>query len=157
MARRHSAVKRELTLDPKFNSEVVTRLISYTMRQGKKSIAEGIVYGAIEQIQSKIEEADPLDVLTQAIENVKPRVEVRSRRVGGSTYQVPVEVSRNRQLALALRWIVQFSGARKGVPMEKALAGELMDAYKNQGNAIRKREDTHRMAQANKAFAHYAW
>jgi small subunit ribosomal protein S7 len=114
------------------------------------------VYGAIEEIRSKMTE-DPLEVLVRAIENCKPKVEVRSRRVGGANYQVPVEVSRERQLALALRWLTQFSSQRKGVPMQKSLALELMDAFKNQGNVVRKRDDTHKMAQANKAFAHYAW
>jgi small subunit ribosomal protein S7 len=126
------------------------------MRKGKKTVAEWVVYGALDQIKEKLNE-DPLEVLVRAVDNVKPRVEVRSRRVGGSTYQVPVEVNRNRQLALAMRWLIQFSSARKGVSMEKALALEVMEAYKNQGNAVRKREDTHKMAQANKAFAHYAW
>lgn len=156
MARRRRAAKRETIPDAKFESEVVARLISYIMLSGKKSVAEGIVYGAIDGIREQVEE-DPLVVLTKAIDNVKPRVEVRSRRVGGATYQVPVEVNRDRQTALALRWLVNFSAQRKGVPMKKALALELIDAYKNQGNAIRKREDTHKMAQANKAFAHYAW
>ena len=156
MARRRKAEKREIIPDPKFKSELVSRLINYLMERGKKTVAEKIVYGALDRIGEK-ESGDPLDVMTQAIENIKPRVEVRSRRVGGSTYQVPVEISRSRQLALALRWLVQFSGSRKGVPMDRALATELLDAYQNQGNAVRKREDTHRMAQANKAFAHYAW
>lgn len=156
MARRRRAAKRETIPDAKFESEVVSRLIAYIMLSGKKSVAEGIVYGAIDGIREQVEE-DPLLVLTKAIDNVKPRVEVRSRRVGGATYQVPVEVNRDRQTALALRWLVNFSAQRKGVPMKKALALELIDAYKNQGNAIRKREDTHKMAQANKAFAHYAW
>jgi small subunit ribosomal protein S7 len=135
---------------------LVSKTINYIMRRGKKSVAEHIVYGALDTIREKMQE-DPLEVLVKAVDNIKPRVEVRSRRVGGSTYQVPVEVSRQRQLALALRWLIQFSKGRKGMPMGRALAAELMDAYKNQGNAIRKREDTHRMAQANKAFAHYAW
>ncbi len=156
MSRRRRAEKRETIPDPLYNSELLSRLINYVMRSGKKSTARNIVYGAVEQIREKIDE-DTLTVVTRAIDNIKPRVEVRSRRVGGSTYQVPVEISRNRQLALALRWLVQFSKARKGMTMERALAAELMDAYKNQGNAVRKREDTHRMAQANRAFAHYAW
>lgn len=156
MARRRSAVKRTVLPDPRFESELVTRLITCVMKSGKKSVAEGIVYGAIEGIRGKVEE-DPLAVLAKAVDNVKPRVEVRSRRVGGATYQVPVEVNRERQFALAMRWLVSFSAQRKGVPMVQALALELVEAYKNQGNAIRKREDTHKMAQANKAFAHYAW
>lgn len=156
MARRRGAQKRGIVPDAKFDSELVTRLVSYVMQCGKKTVAEGIVYGALENIQGKAEE-EPLVVLTKAVDNVKPRVEVRSRRVGGATYQVPVEVNRERQFALALRWLVSFSAQRKGVPMQEALTQELLDAYKNQGNAIRKREDTHKMAQANKAFAHYAW
>jgi small subunit ribosomal protein S7 len=154
--RRRRAEKQVLVPDPKCNSQLVTRLANYIMRCGKKSTAERIVYGALDQIREKTQE-DPLEVLIKAVDNVKPRVEVRSRRVGGSTYQVPVEISRARQLALALRWLTQFASTRKGVPMRQALAIELIDAYKNQGNAIRKRDDTHKMAQANKAFAHYAW
>ena len=156
MARRRRADKRERIPDPKFDSELIARLINYVMQCGKKSIAERIVYGAMKEIESKTGE-EPLTVVTRALDNVKPRVEVRSRRVGGSTYQVPVEISRNRQLALAMRWIIQFSHGRKGVAMERALALELVEAYENQGNAVRRRDDTHRMAQANKAFAHYAW
>jgi len=156
MARRRKAEKRSLVPDPKYNSELVTRIIDYVMRRGKKSKAEGIIYGALEEIKEKMGE-NSLEVLIKAVDNVKPRVEVRSRRVGGATYQVPVEISRNRQLALALRWIVQFSSMRKGVPMKKAIALEIMEAYKNQGDAVKKRDGTHKMAQANKAFAHYAW
>jgi small subunit ribosomal protein S7 len=156
MARRRRASKRTLTPDPKFNSELVAQITNYVMRRGKKSTAERIVYGALDRVGEKMG-ADPLEVLVRAVDNVKPRVEVRSRRVGGATYQVPVEVNRNRQLALAIRWVVQFCKARKGVAMQDAMAMEIMDAYKNQGNAVKKRDDTHRMAQANKAFAHYAW
>jgi small subunit ribosomal protein S7 len=156
MSRRRRADKRELIPDPKYNSQLVARFISCIMRRGKKSVAEGVVYRALDQVKQQSNE-DPLEVLVRAVDNVRPRVEVRSRRVGGSTYQVPVEISKPRQLALALRWLTTFSGGRKGVPMEKALAMELLDAYKNQGNAIRKRDDVHKMAQANKAFAHYAW
>jgi len=143
-------------VDPKYDSELVARLINYLMRKGKKTVAQKIVYGAMTVISEKMSE-EPLSVVTRAIDNIKPRVEVRSRRVGGSTYQVPVELSRDRQFALALRWLVLFSNQRKNVPMMESLAGEMMDAYNNQGNAVRRREDTHRMAQANKAFAHYAW
>ncbi|MFC1452532.1 30S ribosomal protein S7 [Verrucomicrobiota bacterium] len=156
MARRRSAEKRELIADPKYNSQLVARIINYVMCSGKKTTAERIVYGALDYVREKTGE-DPLEVLVKAVDNIKPRVEVRSRRVGGATYQVPVEIGRNRQLALALRWLVQFSIDRKGAPMQRAVALELMDAYKNQGNAVRRRDDTHRMAQANKAFAHYAW
>ena len=156
MARRRRAERRSLSPDPKYDSELVAKIINYAMQRGKKSTAERIVYGALDEISDKMEQ-DPLEVLIRAIDNMKPRVEVRSRRVGGATYQVPVEISRDRQMALALRWLVQFSTARKGTPMPKAMAMELMDAYKNQGSAIRKKDDTHKMAQANKAFAHYAW
>jgi small subunit ribosomal protein S7 len=156
MARRHRAEKRESIPDPKYNSELVGRVICYLMQKGKKATAERIVYGAMDEIASKMEE-NPLEVMTRAIENIKPRVEVRSRRVGGSTYQVPVDVNSRRQLALAMRWIVVYSKARRGVQMQRAMAMELMDAFKNQGNAVKKRDDTHKMAQANKAFAHYAW
>ncbi len=156
MGRRRRAEKRVLAPDPKFNSELVARLINCVMRRGKKSVAERIVYEALEDVKAKTQH-DPLEVLIRAVDNVKPRVEVKSRRVGGATYQVPVEVNRDRQLALALRWLVAFSAGRKGVAMAKALATELVDAYNNQGNAIKKRDDTHKMAQANKAFAHYAW
>ncbi len=156
MARRRRAEKRELIPDPKFNSELVARVINAVMRKGKKSTSERVVYGALEEITSKMKD-DPIEVLVTAIDNIKPRVEVRSRRVGGATYQVPVEISKNRQLALALRWLVNFSTGRKGMPLKKALAIELMDAFNQQGNAIKKKDDTHKMAQANKAFAHYAW
>lgn len=156
MARRRGANKREVISDPKFSNELVARTITCIMRKGKKSIAEKIVYGALDEVQKKMN-TDPLEVLVKAVDNIKPRVEVKSRRVGGSTYQVPVEVSRNRQMALALRWLSQFAGSRKGVPMQRALALEVIDAFNNQGNAVRKRDDTHKMAQANKAFAHYAW
>ena len=156
MARRRRAEKRVVAPDPKFNSQLIARMVKRVMIQGKKSVAEQIVYGALAEVSQKLE-ADPLEILVKAIDNVKPRVEVKSRRVGGATYQVPVEVATPRQQALAMRWLVQFSAARKGVPMGRALAMELTDAFKNQGNAVRKRDDTHKMAQANRAFAHYAW
>ena len=156
MARRRKAEKQSLTPDPQFNSELVAKVINYTMREGKKSTAERIVYGALEEIRKKMDQ-DPLEVLIRGVDNMKPRVEVKSRRVGGSTYQVPVEVSRDRQLALALRWMLTAAKGRRGVGMQRAVAIELMDAFNNQGNVVKKRDDTHRMAQANKAFAHYAW
>jgi len=156
MSRRRRAVRRSTIPDPKYNSELVGRVINYMMHCGRKTAAEGVVYGAMAEITEKMEE-NPLEVITRAIDNVKPRVEVRSRRVGGATYQVPVEVSGHRQLALALRWLIQYSQARRGLSMRRALAVELMDAYRNQGSAIKKRDDTHKMAQANKAYAHYAW
>jgi len=156
MARRRRAERRQVLPDPKYNSELVARVINYVMRAGKKSTAERIIYGAMGRIEEKAAQ-DPLGVLIKAIDNIKPRVEVKSRRVGGATYQVPVEINTRRQFALALRWLVQYSSARRGMPMEQAIALELLDAFNNQGVCIKKREDTHKMAQANKAFAHYAW
>lgn len=156
MARRHGAKRREIDSDLIYNNQLVAHLINYVMRGGRKSTAEKIIYGTLDQIKAQTNE-DPLEVMIRAIDNIKPKVEVRSRRVGGATYQVPVEVSQDRQLALALRWLITYSRSRKGQPMARALAGELMDAFKNQGNAVKKRDDTHKMAQANKAFAHYKW
>jgi small subunit ribosomal protein S7 len=156
MARRHRAEKRATVPDLKYNSPLVGRLIKGIMRKGKQSTAAAIVYGVLDQVKEQTKE-DPLEVLMRAVDNIKPKVEVKSRRVGGATYQVPVEVSSDRQFALALRWLIQYSAARKGVPMAKALAIEILDAFKNQGNAVKKRDDTHKMAQANKAFAHYKW
>ncbi len=156
MSRRHRAQKRSVNPDPRYNSELVARVINYIMAGGKKATAENIVYGALEEIGKRTEQ-EPLEILVKAIDTIKPRVEVKSRRVGGATYQVPVEISSNRQTALALRWLVQFSSGRRGMPMRRAVAMELMDAAQNQGSCIRKRDDTHKMAQANKAFAHYAW
>lgn len=156
MARRHRAVKRAVVPDLKFNSPLVGRLIKGIMRKGKQSIAAGIVYSVLDYVKEQTKE-DPLEVLMRSVDNIKPKVEVKSRRVGGATYQVPVEVSSDRQFALAMRWLIQYSNMRKGVPMHKALALEILEAFKNQGNAIKKRDDTHKMAQANKAFAHYKW
>jgi small subunit ribosomal protein S7 len=156
MARRRRAEKRPTNKDLRFGSEDVSLLISKIMSSGKRSIAENIVYEALDHVQEKTG-SDPMEVLSAALNNAKPRLEVKSRRVGGATYQVPVEVDAARQTALAMRWLVQYSQARKGVPMKRALAIEIMDAAKNQGNAIKKRDDTHKMAQANKAFAHYRW
>ncbi len=157
MARRRKAEKRTLIPDSRFNSPLVARMINGMMQRGKKSVAQSIVYGAIDMIGEKITSEPVLEVLARALDNIKPRLEVKSRRVGGATYQVPVEVSSERQLALAFRWLKQYASARKGVPMRQALAYELIDAYNNTGSAIKKRDDTHKMAQANKAFAHYRW
>ena len=157
MARRHRAEKRDLIPDPRYNNQLVAYMINCVMERGKKSVAAKIVYGALEDIKSQIEDQDPVEVFVTAVENVSPRLEVKSRRVGGATYQVPLEVKPKRQIALATRWLIQYVGNRKGVPMQRALAIELMDAYRGQGNAIKKRDDTHKMAQANKAFAHYRW
>lgn len=143
--------------DPKFNSTLVTRLVNTVMGRGKKNTAQRIVYGAFDQIATNSASANPLEILQRAVDNAKPRLEVKARRVGGATYQVPLEVSSDRQVSLALRWLVDFADARKGTPMMKALASEILDAYQGQGNAIRKRDDVHKMAQANKAFAHFRW
>ena len=157
MARRRKAEQRKLIPDPRYGNEMVSYMINAVMCCGKKSTAAKIVYGAIEDIKSQMKDEDPIEVFTQAIINVSPRLEVKSRRVGGATYQVPLEVKPKRQIALAVRWLIQLSGNRRGIPMRRALAMELMDAYRGQGNAIKKRDDTHKMAQANKAFAHYRW
>ncbi|MDR0533518.1 MAG: 30S ribosomal protein S7 [Verrucomicrobiales bacterium] len=157
MARRRKAEKRQIIPDPVYENQVVGRLISAVMECGKKSIAQKIVYNAIEQANKDNKEANPLDILNKAVETVKPRLEVKSRRVGGATYQVPMEVPAERQLALAMRWIVGNAKNRKGVAMAKALAIEIKEAAAGQGNAIKKRDDVHRMAQANKAFAHLRW
>lgn len=136
---------------------MVARLVNMLMKWGQKSVAQKIVYGALDELSVKNPAADPLDVLQRAVDNAKPRLEVKPRRVGGATYQVPLEVSSDRQASLALRWLVKFADGRKGVPMRKALANEIMDAYQGQGSAIRRRDEVHRMAQANKAFAHFRW
>ncbi len=156
MPRRHYVAKREVLQDPVYNSQLVTRFINSILRQGKKSTAERIFYGALEIIQSKTQD-DPLKVFKRAMDNVKPQLEVKSRRVGGSTYQVPVEVPPPRQLSLSIRWLIDFAKARGEKSMVDKLAGELMDAANNRGGAIKKKDDTHRMAEANKAFSHYRW
>ena len=157
MPRRASANhRREVTPDAVYNNRLVTQLINKVLLDGKKSVAEAIVYGALDQVESKAK-SDPVGIFRQALENVAPAIEVRSRRVGGATYQVPMEVPPDRQLSLALRWIVGFADARKGIPMKDALAAEILDAYQGQGSAIRKRDEVHKMAQANKAFAHFRW
>jgi small subunit ribosomal protein S7 len=157
MSRRHQAVKRPLVVDAKYHSTLVSRLVSVVMECGKKSVAQRIVYGAFDQIATKNPAANPLEVLQRAVDNVKPRLEVKARRVGGATYQVPLEVTSDRQFSLALRWLVDFADARKGISMKEALASEIMEAYQGQGSAIRKRDEVHKMAQANKAFAHFRW
>lgn len=157
MARRRRAQRREVAPDPKFKSQLVHKFINKIMWDGKKTLAQRIFYEALEQAAKIVHVDDQMAVLSRAMENVRPVVEVRSRRVGGATYQVPVEVPPYRQDALAIRWMVTFARARKGVPMAKALAQEIADAYNNQGNSVKKKEDTHRMAEANRAFAHYRW
>ena len=156
MPRRRVAERREVLPDPVYNSPLVTKFINGVMWEGKKSTAERIFYGALTQLGEKAGE-DPLKVFKRAIDNVRPTVEVKSRRVGGSTYQVPVEVHQERRGALAIRWIVQYARGRGEKTMTDRLAGELLDAANNRGNAVKKKEDTHRMADANKAFAHYKW
>lgn len=155
--RRRSITKREIIPDVKYNSELVARLINTLMRRGKKSVAQKIVYGAFDLIREKKKDMEPLEVFQQAVENVKPQLEVKSRRVGGATYQVPIEVPRDRQVALAIRWITTYSQAKRGQSMMNALCNELLDAFGNTGSSVKKKEDTHKMAQANKAFAHYRW
>jgi small subunit ribosomal protein S7 len=155
--RRRRSEKRLRTADPRYNSELVTRMINTVMRCGKKSLAERIVYGAFELIAQKQKDKQPLQVLQAAMENVKPRLEVKSRRVGGANYQVPLEVSGDRQEALAMRWMIDFAKGRKSIAMPEALAAEILDASNNTGAAVKKRDDVHKMAQANRAFAHYRW
>ena len=155
--RRRKVTKRALTPDVKYGSETIARLINVIMSRGKKSTAQSIVYGALDLIQEKKPEMAAIDVFNQALENVKPKVEVKSRRVGGATYQVPVDVDPERQVALAMRWITTYSRGRKGKSMVESLAGELLDAFENTGASVKKKEDTFKMAQANKAFAHYRW
>jgi small subunit ribosomal protein S7 len=156
MSRRHSAEKREIIPDAKFGDVVVTKFMNSVMRDGKKSSAEAIVYGALDIIESKMK-TDPLPVFKQALDNVAPAIEVRSRRVGGATYQVPVEVRTDRRQALAIRWLIQAARGRNDKTMVDRLSAELLDASNNRGNAVKKREDTHRMAEANRAFSHYRW
>ena len=169
MSRRGKAIVKRIVLDPKYNSELVAHMIRVIMKDGKKTVAEKIVYGAIEKIAEKMKDdpskfvkdektfASPLEVVQSAIENMKPQVEVKTRRVGGTTYPVPTPIKENRQLSLALRWTTQDASARHGMGMPAAVAAEILDAFAGQGNVIKKRDDVHKMAAANKAFAHYAW
>jgi small subunit ribosomal protein S7 len=156
MPRRRVVAKREILPDPVYNSQLVTRFINCILKKGKKSTAEGIFYGALDMIQQRMQD-DPVKVFKRAVDNVKPQLEVKSRRVGGSTYQVPVEVPPNRQLSLSFRWIIDNARARGEKSMKDKLAGEFMDAANLRGGAIKKKDDTHRMAEANKAFSHYRW
>jgi small subunit ribosomal protein S7 len=156
MSRRHRAEKREIIPDAKFGDQVVSKFMNSVMYAGKKSVAEGIVYGALDQVERRVRQ-DPLAVFHTALENVMPQIEVRSRRVGGATYQVPVEVRMERRQALAIRWLITAARGRNERTMVDRLSGELMDAANNRGNAVKKREDTHRMAEANRAFSHYRW
>jgi small subunit ribosomal protein S7 len=156
MARRHAAIKRQVLPDPKFGSEMVSKFINMLMVDGKKSVAEKVVYGALDTIGEKTK-GDAMDVLNEALDNVRPSVEVKSRRVGGATYQVPVEVRANRRTTLAMRWLVDAARSRGEKGMRARLAGEILEAAEKRGSAVKKREDTHKMAEANKAFAHYRW
>ncbi len=156
MSRRRAAIKRTVIPDPRFGSEMLTKFMNLLMFSGKKSVAEKIVYGALDHIGSKGHD-EPLDVLSKALENVQPRVEVKSRRVGGATYQVPVEVRPARRMALAMRWLIEAARKRNERTMPAKLGGELLDAFEGRGAANKKREDIHKMAEANKAFSHYRW
>ncbi len=156
MPRRREVSKREITPDPKYGSKMVARFINNLLRKGKKSTAERIFYGAIDIIAERSQD-DPLKVFEKALESAKPMVEVKSRRVGGSTYQVPVEIRADRRIALSIRWLINYAQGRGEKGMQAKLAGELMDAAQGRGSSVKKREDTHRMAEANKAFAHYRW
>jgi len=156
MSRRHKAERREVNPDPKFSDLIVSKFMNSIMKQGKKSVAERIVYGALERMQSRAK-SDPIQLFHQALDNVMPAVEVRSRRVGGATYQVPVEVRNERRQALAIRWLITAARSRNENTMEERLSGELLDAANNRGSAVKKREDTHKMAEANRAFSHYRW
>ena len=157
MSRRRPAETRKILPDPRFNDLLIAKFCNVLMKGGKKSVARKILYRAMEEIGTREKETPPLEIVKSAVDHVKPTVEVKSRRVGGSTYQVPVEVRHQRRAALAIRWIIQQAQARNGKTMESKLANELLDAFNNRGGAVRKKEDVHRMADANKAFAHYRW
>ena len=156
MGRKKKSIQRDLTPDPRFHNKLVARFINSLMLDGKKSTAERVFYDAMDIIEERTGQ-EPLEVFQKALENVKPFLEVRSRRVGGATYQVPVEVTQARRTALAIRWILSFTRGRKGQPTSQKLAAELIDAFQNQGSAVKKKQNTHKMAEANKAFAHYKW
>jgi len=156
MSRRHRAEKREINPDAKYGDQILTKFMNSLMLHGKKSTAEGILYSALTRVEEKLKR-EPMSVFHEALENVMPATEVRSRRVGGATYQVPVDVRPDRKQALAIRWLIAAARARNENTMEERLAGEFLDAASNRGNAVKKREDTHRMAEANRAFSHYRW
>ncbi len=157
MSRRNVAARREILPDPKFGNRTLSKFMNIVMQSGKKSVAEKIVYGALDQVAEKNKSGEPLDIFERALENIRPMVEVKSRRVGGATYQVPIEVRGDRGMALAMRWLVDAARKRGEKTMGLRLAGEILDANESKGTAVKKREDTHRMAEANKAFAHYRW
>lgn len=156
MSRKGKIPKRDVLPDPKYNDKLITRFVNGIMKEGKKSLAESILYKSLDRIKEKTKD-DPMKIFRKAIDNVRPSIEVRSRRVGGATYQVPVEVKSDRKMALAIRWLTSYAAMRNEKSMIEKLAGELMDAYNNKGGAVKKREDVHKMAEANKAFAHYRW
>lgn len=156
MARRRAIAKRSVLPDPKFKDQMIAKFVNMLMKDGKKSVAEHVVYGALDQVVEKLK-GEPVESLTKALDNVRPMVEVKSRRVGGATYQVPVEVRAERRTTLAMRWLVEAARKRGEKSMDRRLAGEIMDALENRGSAVKKREDVHRMAEANKAFSHYRW
>ncbi|MDR2738068.1 MAG: 30S ribosomal protein S7 [Puniceicoccales bacterium] len=157
MSRRRRAVKRQTEKDPRYGSALIAQLVNMIMQRGKKNLARAIVYKAIEHVSEKLGKGDPVDLLLGALENSRPKVEVKSRRVGGATYQVPVEIPYERQHSLVFRWMIEFAQARKGLPMNEALAQEVIDAYNNTGSVVKKKDDVQRMAQANRAFAHLRW
>ncbi len=155
--RRRRAERRDILPDPKYNSKIISKFINIVMRKGKKSLAEKIVYRTLDLISEKSDKKDPLEIFQKAVDNVRPVLEVKPRRVGGATYQVPIEVKQERGISIALRWIINFAKLKKGKPMEQRLVEEILEAYRGEGPAIKKKEDTHKMAEANKAFAHYRW
>jgi len=157
MSRRRTIEKRPVDPDQRYNSVLVSKFTNGLMERGKKTVAQSIFYGAMDIVGDKVKDSDPLTVFEEAMENVRPKVEVKSRRVGGATYQVPMEVRQTRRNALAIRWIIGFAKSRSGRSMSEKLAAELLDAFNNRGAAVKKKDDTHRMAEANKAFAHYRW
>ena len=157
MAKRFTASKTQLTGDPRYDSKLVSKFVNCLMHDGKKSVALGVFYDAMDEIVKRVPDEEPIDVFTQAVDNVKPQIEVRSKRVGGATYQVPTPVSAKRQQTLSIRWLLEAVRGRKGRPVAMSLADEFVAAYKREGTAITKRENVHRMAEANKAFAHFAW
>jgi len=157
MSRRRRAVKREIDPDPVYNSTLLAKFINKVMERGKKSTSRRIIYNALDKFAQKIKAENPLEAFEQALENAKPALEVKSRRIGGATYQVPIEIAPNRRISMAMRWIIAHSRSKTGRSMEDGLAGELADCFNNQGSTIKKKDDTHRMAEANKAFAHYKW
>lgn len=157
MSRRHSAEKRQIDPDPLYGSTILAKFINKVMERGKKSVARRIVYNALDKFSQRVKVENPLEAFEQALENAKPALEVKSRRIGGATYQVPIEIPANRRASMAMRWIIAHSRGKAGRSMEEALAAELADCYNNQGTTIKKKDDTHRMAEANKAYAHYKW